>query len=115
MTCAKSENAAQFVRGGRNFHRQQRVARLGRRDQMADRTDAADARHQRRHFVERTALAELLEAAELGDVEAGILDPAVFVEMQRDLGMAFDARHRIDDDGVALLHEISLLAVSYEL
>jgi hypothetical protein len=34
--------------------------------------------------------------------------------MQRDLGVAFDARHRIDDDGLALAHEISLLAMSYE-
>ena len=75
---------------------------------MAYRTDAADARHQRRHLVKRTAFAQLLEAAELGDVKAGVLDPAFFVEMQRDLGMAFDAGHRIDDDGAALLHDVSL-------
>ena len=103
----QSEDAAQFVGRRRNSDRQQRVAGLGGRDQMADRADAADARHQRRHLVKRTALAELLEAAELGDVEARVLDPPVFVQMQRDLGMAFDAGNRIDDDGAALLHEVS--------
>jgi hypothetical protein len=33
--------------------------------------------------------------------------------VKRDLGVAFDARHRIDDDGIAL-HDISLLAMSCE-
>jgi hypothetical protein len=32
-----------------------------------------------------------------------VLDAAIFVQMQRDLGMAFNARHRIDDDSF-LLH-----------
>jgi hypothetical protein len=82
---------------------------------VADRTNATDARHEGRHFIKRTALAELLEAAKLSDVEAGFLDPTVFVEMERDLGMAFDARNRIDNDAAALLHEISLLAASFEL
>ena len=39
-----------------------------------------------------------------------VLHATVFVQVQRDLGVAFDARHRIDDDGVALLHEISLFS-----
>ena len=102
------EDAAQLVGGGRNLDRQQRVAGLGRGDQVADRADAADARHQRRHLVKRPAFAQLLEAAELGDVKAGFFDPAVFVQVKRDLGMAFDARNRIDDDAAALLHEVSL-------
>ena len=101
----QSEDAAQFVGRGRNPYRQQRVAGLGGRDQVADRADAADARHQRGHLVKRTAFAQLLEAAELGHVKACFLDPAVFVQVERDLGMAFDARNRIDDDAAALLHE----------
>ena len=83
------------------LHRQQRVAGLGGGDQMADRADAADARHQRWHLGERAALAELLKAAKLGDMKAGILDAPVLVEMQGDLGVAFDAGHRIDDDRFA--------------
>ena len=76
---------------------------------MADRADAADPRHQRRHLVKRPPFAQLLKAAKLGDVKAGFLDPAVFVQVKRDLGMAFDARNRIDDDTAALLHEVSLV------
>ena len=52
--------------------RQQRVAGLGRGQQVADRADAADAGGDDRHLAEGAALAELLEAAELGDVEAGV-------------------------------------------
>ena len=94
----QTENAAQFVGGGRNADRQQRVAGLGGSDQVADRADAADARHQRRHLVERPAFAELFEAAELGHVKAGVLDAAIFVEVERDLGVPFDAGDRIDHD-----------------
>src|ERR1035441_9199951 len=96
------ENAAQLVSRGRNPDRQQLVACLGGRDQMAHWADAADARHQRRHLVKRTPFTQFLEAAELGNVKAGFFDPAVFVHVERDLGMAFDARNRIDDDTAAL-------------
>ena len=63
------EDAAQVGRRLRDAHGQDGVARLGRGDQVAHRADAADARHQRRHLVERPPFAELLEAAELRDVE----------------------------------------------
>jgi hypothetical protein len=36
-------------------------------------------------------------------VKAGFLDAAVFVQVKRDLGVAFDARNRIDDDAAAAL------------
>ena len=65
---------------------------------MADRADAADARHQRGHLGEGAAFAEFFEAAELGDVEMGVVDASVIVEVQGDLGVAFDAGHRVDDD-----------------
>ncbi|HUE15899.1 MAG TPA: hypothetical protein VMR25_17140 [Planctomycetaceae bacterium] len=109
---SESEDAAQFVGGGRNSDRQQLIAGLGRSDEVADGTDAADARHQRGHLVKRAALAKLLESPELSNVKAGFLDAAIFVEMKRDFGMAFDARYRIDEDGLALLHEISLSVTS---
>ena len=65
------------------------------------RADAADARHQRRHFVERPSFAELFEAAELGHVEVRILHLALVVELNRDLGVPFDAGDGIDDDWFA--------------
>ena len=37
-------------------------------------------------------------------MESGILDPSVFVQMKRDLRVAFDAGHRIDNDSAFLLH-----------
>ena len=66
--------------------------------QMAHRADAADARHQRRHFVEWPVLAEFFEAAQLRDVEARVGDLAVVVELNGYLGVAFDACYRIDDN-----------------
>src|SRR5579862_7902357 len=79
---------------------------------MAHRADAADARHQRRHLVKRAPLRQLFKAAKLRNVEVGVLDAAVFIQVQRDLRVAFDARHRIDDDSAALLHEISSIQLS---
>ncbi len=108
VTCASPKMRRSLSAVGGILHRQQRVAGLGRSDQMADRADAADARHQRRHLVKRAAFAKLLEAAELRDVKSRVLDASVFVQMKRDLGVALDAGDRIDDDGIALLHEVSL-------
>src|SRR5579859_449204 len=79
---------------------------------MAYRADATDTRHQRRHLGKRAPFRQLFEAAKLRDVEAGVLHATVFVQVQRDLGVAFDARHRIDDDSAALLHEISSTQLS---
>ena len=82
---AAMHDLAQLRRGRRNAHAHDRVAGLGRGEQVADRADAADARGDRRHLVERPALAELLEAAQLRDVERRVGDLAVVVEMDRDL------------------------------
>ena len=68
---------------------------------MAYGTNAADPGHERRHFVKGAAFAEFLEAAELRDVEAGFVDSSLFIEMQRDLGMAFDAGYGIDENRFA--------------
>ena len=103
----ESEDAAQFVGGRWNLDRKQGVAGFRRCNQVADRADAADARHQRRHFGKRAAFAEFLKAAELRNVEAGILDVAVLVEVQRDLRVALDAGYGINDDGSALCHNFS--------
>ena len=78
----ETEDAAQFVGGGRNADRQQGVACLGGSHQVADRADAADARHQGGHLGEGPAFAEFFEAAKLGHVKAGVFDAAMIVEMQ---------------------------------
>ena len=98
------ENAAQLVGRRRNTNREQSVTRFGGGYQMADRADAANPRHQRRHFGEGTPLAQLFETAKLGDVEARVRHFPLFVKMQRDLGVALDAGHWIDDDGSFLRH-----------
>src|ERR1035438_8917831 len=71
---------------------------------MAHRADAADARRYGGHLVERPPFGELFEAAHLGDVEIGVGDTAGVVEIDIDLGVAFDARNGIDGD---LLHGCS--------
>src|ERR1700751_4648523 len=76
---------------------------------MAYWTNATNPSHQRGHLVKGTPFAQLLEAPELRDVETRVLDAPVIVQVQRDLRVAFNARHRIDDDGAFLLHKISLL------
>jgi hypothetical protein len=60
--------------------------------------DAADARHQSGHFVEATTFAELLEAAKLGGVEAGGVHCSLVIEVDGDLGVAFDPRDRINNN-----------------
>jgi hypothetical protein len=74
------------------------VHRLGRRQVVADRADAAQPLHQHRDLPERPALDEALEAAELHDVQPGLLHLLCLVEQDRDLAVSFDAGDRLDDD-----------------
>ena len=71
------QDPAQVGAGRGRLDGQDLVAGLGRGDQVADRADAADAGHDRRQLVHGPALADALEAAELGDVEVGVGDLAV--------------------------------------
>ncbi len=87
---------AQLCRGGRNVDAEDGVTCLGRRQQVADRADAANAGGDAGHFPEGAAFAELLEAAKFGDVEAGVLDLAAVVQHDRDLGMALNSGYGID-------------------
>ena len=74
---------------------------LGRGDQVRHRADAADARHQAGHLVERTAFGKLLEAAHLRDVEVRVFHLALAVQLDRDLAVPFQAGYGIDRDGLA--------------
>ena len=91
---------AQLGGDRRDAHAHDGVAGLCRGQEMADRADAADAGGDRGHFVKGPSLAELLEAAHLGDVEVGFFHLVVVVELDGDLGVALDARDRINDDGL---------------
>ncbi len=95
------QHAPQLRGGVRNAHRHDGFAGLGRGDQVRNRADAADARHQAGHLVERPALGEALKAAHLGDVEMRVLHFALVVELDGDLAVAFQARYWIDGDGLA--------------
>src|SRR5205085_12293215 len=97
---SQAENSPQLVGCGRNAYCQQRIAGLGRRDQVADRANAADARHQRWHLGKRTPFAEFFESPELGYVEMGIFHTSLVVEEQGNLGVSLDAGNRVDNDGL---------------
>ena len=63
-------------------------------------TDPADPRRDPRHLPERPPLAEPLEPAKLRDVEPRVGDLPVVAELDRDLGVPLDPRHRVDDDAL---------------
>ena len=60
------EQLAQQLRRPRRIDAVHRVGRLGRRQVVGLRADAADAVGEGRHLLDRTAHAERLEAAQLG-------------------------------------------------
>ncbi len=90
-------------RGG--LHAHDGVTGLGGRQQVADRTDAAGSGREAGHFEDGPSSAELLESPELGDVEPSVGHLAGLVEVDRDLGVAFDAGHRVD--GHEVMHRVS--------
>ena len=108
------QQAAQLLRR----RRQRAVAgdevhRLGRRDEVADRTDAAEALHRDRHLPVRPALDEDLEAAELDDVEPDLMNPVLLVEEDRHLAVPLDAGDRLDGDATQLLRRLGGFEVEH--
>ena len=79
------------------------VQRLGRGQVVRDRADAAQALHHHRHLPVGPADDELLEAAELDDVQPHLLQALLLVQQQRDLAVAFHARDRVDHDAAQAL------------
>src|SRR5580704_16306544 len=94
------ENAPQLRGGVRNAHRHDGFAGFGRGQQVRDRADAADARSQARHLVERPALREFFEATYLGYMKVRVFYFALRVQLDRDLAMSFEAGYRVDRDGL---------------
>ncbi len=72
------------------------VQGLRRGEVVTHGADAAQALHHHRQLPVRAALHELLEAAELDDVQAHLMHAVVGVEQDRDLAVTLDARHGID-------------------
>ena len=64
---------------------------------VTDEADSADALHQHRGLPERVALDEFLESAELDDMQLGVDDVVVVVELDGDLAVSLDAGDGIDD------------------
>src|SRR5271166_1391911 len=93
----------------RDAHSHNRVASLGGSQQMADRTNPADARSDARHLIERASLGEFFESSHLRDVELGARNSTVAIQLNDDLRMSFDARHRIDCD---TFHPMLLIRIS---
>src|ERR1700735_1581723 len=90
---------AKLRSGRRDTHAHDGLSGLGRGEQLADRADPADASGDRRHFIEWPPLAEFLEPAELSDMEGGVHDVAIVIEVDGDLRVALDAGDRVDNDG----------------
>ena len=80
---------------------------------MRDRADAADARHQAGHLVERAALREAFEAAHLRHVEMRVFHLTLVVELDGDLAVALKAGNGINGDGLA--HDSRLQSAECEL
>ena len=73
------------------------VERFRATQMVTDEADSADPLHQHRRLPERVALDELLEAAELDDMQPGVDDVVVVVEVHGDLAVALDPGDGIDD------------------
>src|SRR5579872_3931858 len=65
---------------------------------MAHRADPADARHQSGHLLKRTPFADFLESSKLGHVKLSGLHTASVIELNGDLGVSFQACHRLNED-----------------
>ena len=92
------EQLAQHAPGARRRHVVDGVGGLGRGHVVCLRADAADAVGQRRHVLHRSAHAEGLEAAQLGDLEVGVLDVPGVVEEDLDLAVTLQTCDGIDGD-----------------
>ena len=84
------------------------VHRLGARQVMAYRADAAQALDDDRHLPVQPPVDETLEAAELDDVQPRLVHLVVAVEVNCHLAVSFDAGHRRNLDQTWLGHGVRL-------
>ena len=89
------------------------VHRLGRRDQVADRADAAEALHRDRNLPVRPAADEDLEAAKLDDMQPDLMDAILVVEKDRHFAVALDPGDRLDSDSTKLVGRLGGFQVEH--
>ena len=81
---------------------------------MADRADAAEALNGDRRLPEGAPFDEDLEAAELDDVQANLMDPVLRVEKDRHLAVALDPRDGLDGDSAQLVRRLGGFKVEHD-
>ena len=83
--------------GGRRdlSHPQRRLHRLDRGQMMGNRADAADFAGNQGHLPNQPPLDELFKAPELKDLKPGFFHPALAVEIDGDLAVAFNPADRV--------------------
>jgi hypothetical protein len=92
------EELSEHPPGARRRDLVHRIGGLGGGHVVSLRADAADPVRESRHVLDGAAYAEGLEAAQLGDLEVGVLDVPGFVEDDLDAPMTLEARDRVDAD-----------------
>ena len=98
------QQAAQLLRRRRQRpEASDEVHRLGRREQVADRANAAQTLYDDGHLPVRPAPDEDLEAAKLDDVEPDLMDPVLLVEEDAHLSVSLDPRDGLDGDAAQLV------------
>ncbi len=90
------EQLAQLLGGRRRIDVEHVVQRLGGGHVVRFGADAADAGGQVRHLLGRPALAELLEAAQFGDLQVAVGHISLVVQEDVDLAVTFQSRDGID-------------------
>ncbi len=92
------EELTQHPAGARRRDVVDRVGSLGGGHVVCLGTDTADAVRQCWHVLDGTSDAEGFEAAQLGNLEVGVLDVPLVVEEDLDLAVTLQTRDGIDGD-----------------
>ena len=101
------QEARQLLRGRRQWAEAgDDVHCLGRRDEVADRADTAQALHGDRDLPVGPALDEDLETTELDDMEPDLMNPVLLIEENRHLAVSLDARDRLDGHTAQLMRRL---------
>jgi hypothetical protein len=95
------EELADLPASGRRFHLVEGVEGFRRGHVMGHGADAADARGDLRHVLGAPPLGELLEAAQLRDLEVGPVDTTVGIEEDVYLPVPLKPCQRVDDNRIA--------------
>ena len=74
---------------------------------VADRTNTADTRGDRQHFIVQTAFAEFLETPYLRDMKIGFIHIALVIQIYGDFAVTFYPADRFDNNFIS--HIFSLL------